>query len=79
MSAASSEEFSAREWKDGEAHEVLPKVFLGSMVRFAVGPMMPPVDRVLLFRVSGVHRRREYLRVAMLKTPRKRAHSPQPA
>ncbi|CAN0323080.1 unnamed protein product [Ectocarpus sp. 12 AP-2014] len=26
-----AEEFSGREWKDGEAHEVLPKVFLGSM------------------------------------------------
>ncbi|CAM9325832.1 unnamed protein product [Hapterophycus canaliculatus] len=29
--AASGDAFSAREWKDGEAHEVLPKVFLGSM------------------------------------------------
>lgn len=29
---ATGGEFSAREWKDGEAHEVLPKVFLGSMV-----------------------------------------------
>ncbi|CAM9091622.1 unnamed protein product [Scytosiphon promiscuus] len=29
--AAASDDFSGREWKDGEAHEVLPKVFLGSM------------------------------------------------
>lgn len=30
--AAAGDAFSGREWKDGEAHEVLPKVFLGSMV-----------------------------------------------
>ncbi|CAM9601052.1 unnamed protein product [Ectocarpus fasciculatus] len=28
---AQADEFSARDWKDGQAHEVLPKVFLGSM------------------------------------------------
>lgn len=32
---AQADAFSGREWKDGEAHEVLPKVFLGSMVSCA--------------------------------------------
>lgn len=31
-SPASGADFTARAWKGGEAHEVLPKIFLGSMV-----------------------------------------------
>lgn len=33
MAAPAGEDFQGRGWKDGEAHEVLPKVFLGSVVR----------------------------------------------
>lgn len=33
MTAPAGDDFQGREWKEGEAHEVLPRVFLGSMVR----------------------------------------------
>lgn len=31
MAAPTGDDFSGREWKDGDAHEILPNVFLGSM------------------------------------------------
>lgn len=37
MAAPTGDDFSGREWKDGDAHEILPNVFLGSMVRVTHG------------------------------------------
>ena len=35
MASPTSDDFSGREWKNGDAHEILPNIFLGSMVRVA--------------------------------------------
>lgn len=36
MAAPAGDDFKSTEWIGGEAHEVMPKVFLGSMVSFVV-------------------------------------------